>query len=340
MRFYLYFFMIALLGITLFIAELSVGSVQISIAQIFDILFYSETSEILHQNIIYKIRLPRAITAVLCGTSLSVSGLLMQTFFRNPLASPSVLGITSGASLGTAFVILGAGSVSITVNLNLLGNHLLILSASAGSMFVMVIILLISRILKSPTSLLIVGLMIGNLTLSFVSIWQYLASPDQIKDYLLWTFGSLSGVEIANLPIFFSIAFGTTLGAFFISKSLNLWLMGENYARSLGVSIAQTQFWIIILTSISAGTVTAFCGIIGFVGLSVPHLTRFLFDTSDHRILIPACAMMGICLLLGCDLVSKLPHESLILPINIITSLVGSPIVLLVILKNQKQHIY
>ncbi len=333
MKLFLYFSMILGLGITLFVAELGIGTVKIPLFQILEILFEPSSSN-LHQNIIHKIRLPRTLTAVLCGASLSVSGLLMQTFFRNPLASPSVLGITSGASLGTAFVILGAGSLSLTANL--FGGHILIVSASAGSMVIMIIILLISRVLKNQTSLLIVGLMIGNLTISLVSIWQYFASPDQIKEYLLWTFGSLSSVEIAHLPLFFGVTSTTIGGAFLISKSLNLWVLGDEYARSLGVNIARTQFWIILLTSVSAGTVTAFCGIIGFVGLSVPHLTRFLFDTSDHRILIPASALVGISVLLGCDLVSRLPHESLVLPINIITSLVGSPIVLIVILRNQK----
>jgi len=262
----------------------------------------------------------------------------MQTFFRNPLAGPSVLGITSGASLGSAFVILGAGSIGLTSNLTQLGNLALILSASIGSIVVLFIILLISRIIKDQTALLIVGLMVGNLTISIVSLWQYFASPEQIKDYLLWTFGSLSNVDSAYFPIFSGIMLFCVLGAFFLSKSLNLWLMGEDYARSLGVNLNQTRLLIILLTGLATGATTAFCGIIGFLGIAVPHLARFLFDTSNHRILIPACTLIGISLLLGCDLFSKLPSSSVNLPINVITSLVGSPVVLFVILKKHKHQ--
>lgn len=335
----LYFSLIVILIVTLSFVELFVGSTHISIHKIIQLFLNPSAAEQLHQNIIYHIRFPRMLTAILCGVALSVSGLLMQTFFRNPLASPSILGITAGASLGIAFVIFGTGSMSVAHDLFSFGTNALISAASLGAIFIMLIILLVSRFIRSQTSLLIVGLMIGNLTISLVSIWQYLASPEQIKDYLFWTFGSLSGVEVTHLPIFFGVVAVLTFFTFLVSKYLNLWLLGNDYAKNLGVNIFHMQFIIIALTSVLSGTVTAFCGIIGFVGLSVPHLARFLFDTPDHRVLIPASALLGACTLLGCDLISKLFHESIVLPINIITSLFGSPIVLIVILKSRKRVI-
>ena len=318
--------------------DLGLGSVKIPPLEGLKILIGYETENELWNKIIFMIRLPRALSAILAGSALAVAGLQMQTLFHNPLAGPSVLGITAGASLGVALVMLsgtGIASVYTIRQLGIGGSWLIIIASSLGAGLVMSLILLISFRLKDNVSLLIIGIMIGNITISVVSIWQYFSEPEQIQDYLMWTFGSLGGVTSSQLGIFSLVVITGLVLAFTSSKSLNTLLLGENYALSLGLNLMNTRIFLILTTSILAGAVTGFCGPIAFIGIAVPHLARSVFDTSDHRILIPACLILGTLIMLGCDIIAQLPGSQITLPINAITALLGSPIVVWVIIKNR-----
>lgn len=324
--------------VILFMGNVALGSVQIPITDIISILFSGESENTAWIKIIENIRLPRAFTAILAGSALSVGGLMMQTLFRNPLAGPSVLGITAGASLGVAVVMLTAGTITSIFaiqQLSSMGSWLIIGAASIGSAAVLFLILLISMRIRDSVTLLIIGLMIGNMTIALVSIWQYFSNPEQIRDYLIWTFGSLGGVTGEQLWILTPVVLVGSLIAFGLSKSLNGLLLGENYARSMGFSVKRSRLWIIISTSLLAGGVTAFCGPIGFVGVAVPHLTRSLLNTNEHRILVPATLLMGAILMLACDIVAQVPGSSTTLPISAVTSMVGSPVVIWVIIKRK-----
>lgn len=327
-----------LLCALLFSLDVGLGSVKIPPFQVVRVLTGFETENELWTKIIFMIRLPKAISALLAGSALAVAGLQMQTLFHNPLAGPSVLGITAGASFGVALVMLsggGAASIYAIQQLEIGGSWLIVIASALGAGIVMSLILLMSLRLKDNVSLLIIGIMIGNISISIVSIWQYFSEPEQIQDYLMWTFGSLGGVTTGQLSIFSGVVLlGLTL-AFASSKSLNTLLLGENYARSLGLNIKITRFYLILTTSMLAGVVTGFCGPIAFIGIAVPHIARSVLNTSDHRVLIPATLIIGSLLMLGCDIIAQLPGSKYTLPINAITALLGSPIVVWVILKNR-----
>jgi len=322
----------------LFLLNLAIGSVDIPLSDIVHILAGGDATNPAWGKILINIRIPRAVTAMLAGSALSVGGLLMQTLFRNPLAGPSVLGITAGASLGVAVVMLAGGTITSIFaiqQLSTMGSWVIVLAASLGSAAVLLLILLISVKVRDNVTLLIIGLMVGNITIAIVSIWQYFSSPEQIQDYLIWTFGSLGGVPLDQLWI---LALVVLLGgglALLMSKPLNGLLLGENYARSMGMSVSSARIWIIISTSLLAGGITAFCGPIGFVGIAVPHLTRSLLGTNEHRVLIPGTLLMGALLLLACDIVAQLPGSTSTLPISAVTSLVGSPVVIWVIIQRK-----
>jgi iron complex transport system permease protein len=317
-----------------FLLDVALGSVHIPVKEVLRILFSADAGNESWIYIIEKIRLPKALTAVLVGCGLSVSGLQMQTLFRNPLAGPSVLGITAGASLGVALVMLSAGSITslYTIKeLGISGSWLVIVASSLGAALIMVLIVSISSSLKDNVVVLIVGVMIGNITLSVISIWQYFSSPELIKDYLMWTFGSLGGVTGNQLLILATVVFAGLLISFFSSKLLDALLLGDNYARSMGLTVQRARLLIVLSTSILAGGITAFCGPIGFIGIAVPHLARALFNTSSHRVLIPACCLVGTVLMLICDIVAQMPGSQTVLPINVITALVGAPVVIWII---------
>ncbi|HYG40759.1 MAG TPA: iron ABC transporter permease [Cytophagales bacterium] len=319
-----------------FIGDIALGSIHIPLNKIISILFADPTDNLAWNNIILKIRLPKATTAVLVGAALSVSGLQMQTLFRNPLAGPSVLGITSGASLGVALVMLSSGFVTTVFairSLGFLSSWLLIFSATMGAFLTLLFVLAIASKVRDNVILLLVGLMVSHITIALVSIWQYFSQPDQIKDYLMWTFGSLGGVTREHLFILSIVVVLGLMMAFGTSKALNVLLLGENYARSLGLSVNYSRIIIIISTSLMAGSITAFCGPIGFIGIAVPHLSRSLLNTSDHKILIPVVCLLGGVIMLFCDIVTHLPGKQSILPINAITSLIGAPVVISVILR-------
>jgi iron complex transport system permease protein len=318
-----------------FLVDIALGSVSIPFSEVLTIVFKQESQQEAWLYIIQKIRLPKAITAVVVGCGLSVSGLQMQTLFRNPLAGPSALGITAGAGLGVALVMLSTGTITsmqTIKQLGITGSWLLVLSATLGSALVLLIVMLISARIRDNVVMLIVGVMIGNITLSIISVWQYFSEPEQIQEYLLWTFGSLGGVTNHHLWVLTGVV-GVGLGiAFISSKALNALLLGESYARSMGLTISHSRILIISSTSLLAGSITAFCGPIGFVGIAVPHLTRSLLNTSDHRILIPCTCLVGTALMLLCDAIAQMPGSQTVLPINIVTALVGSPVVIWVIM--------
>ncbi len=321
-----------------FLAEIIFGSVYIPLNAIPEIILNKQAEEQAWVNILWQIRLPRAITASVAGAALAVAGLLMQTLFSNPLAGPSVLGISSGASLGVGAVLLGAGS-SLTLQglkeMGIAGSWLLAGASAMGACLVLLLVLAISFRVRDAVVLLITGLMIGNMTLAIVSIWQYFSAPEMIRDYLLWTFGHLGNVSGKHLTVMLlSLLIGCGL-AYFLSKSLNMLLLGENYARSMGLHIQRNRILIIVATGILTGSVTAFCGPLAFVGIAVPHLVRSISKTSDHLKNIPACLLAGALVMIVCDLIARLPGSSSSLPINAVTSLAGSPVVIWVILRKR-----
>lgn len=330
---------LVLLTLIAFFADIAFGSITIPIKDIIVILTGKKTNVEAWQFIIQQIRLPKALTAILVGIGLSISGLQMQTLFRNPLAGPSILGITAGASLGVAIVIFSGGMITTLYSIKewgISGSWLVIFASSAGAAAVTFLVLLISNSVRDHIMMLIIGVMVGNITLSLISIWQYYSAPELIKDYLMWTFGSLGGVNGSQLWLLTCVVcFGLFL-AFIASKSLDVLLLGDRYATSMGLSIRHARVLIISSTSLLAGGITAFCGPIGFIGIAVPHLARSLFQTSNHRVLIFGCALIGSLLMLICDIISQVPGSQMILPINIITALIGSPVVIWVIIRSRK----
>jgi iron complex transport system permease protein len=325
-----------LLLLIVFLLDIAIGPVKIPLRQVFKSIFSPSAENNIGQYIIKKIRIPKAFTAVLAGCGLSVSGLQMQTLFRNPLADPSVLGITAGASLGVAMIMLAGGSITTldTIReLGISGSWLIISAACLGAAGIMLLVVSISGSFKDNVMMLIVGIMIGTITLSIISIWQYFSAPERIKDYLLWTFGSLGGVTGNQLYILALAVVAGLIISFLSSKLLDALLLGENYARSMGLTAQRARVIIICSTSLLAGSITAFCGPIGFIGIAIPHMARSLFNTSSHRILIPGCCLIGTVLMLLCDIIAQLPGSQTVLPINIITALVGAPAVIWIILR-------
>ncbi len=334
-----FIFLTALLFL-LFIADVTVGSVYIPFAESFKILTGTDSTSDF-SKIIYLFRLPKAITAIFAGSALSICGLMMQSLFRNPLAGPSVLGITSGASIGVALILLGSGfsaSNYIIKQIDMDLSIMIVLASSAGAAAIMLIILAVASRIQDNVVLLLVGIMIGNIAISIVSIWQYFAHPEQIQDFLFWTLGSLSGVTGTKLTLISAVVLFVSVVAFLYSNQLNLMLSGRNYASSMGLNYKYSRILVITFTSILAGTVTGFCGPIGFVGIAVPHLARSLFNTSDHKVLAPSCFLIGSCLMLLCDLLAHIPGSQYVLPINAVTALFGSPVVIWVIVKNRNLH--
>ncbi len=286
--------------------------------------------------IIQDYRLPKAFTAILVGSGLGISGLLMQTLFRNPLAGPFVLGISSGASLGVALVILGSGLFGGVFAALLISKWSIVIAASLGSFLVLLMVLIVSSKVRDTMAILIIGLMFGSITAAIVSVLAYFSSAEQLQQYIFWGFGSLGNLSWNELSIFFGIYLMGILFSILSIKALNTFLLGENYAKSLGLNLKKTRLIIIMATSLLAGTITAFAGPIAFIGLAIPHLTRQLFDTSNHKILLPAVFLYGAIIMLICDSIAQLPTSDYFLPINAITSLVGAPVVIWILVKQRK----
>ena len=327
--------LIILLAIT-FVLNISLGSVGIPLKDILASLTGGEASRSTWEYIIIDYRLPKAITAVLVGSGLAISGLLMQTLFRNPLAGPFVLGLSSGASLGVAILILGAGAFGGVIGGLLTSEWSLVIASALGSFIVLLAVLAVTLRIKDTMAILIIGLMFGSVTAAVVAVLSYFSDAEQLQQYVFWSFGSL-GNQSWNGVLILSICTVTGIAiSFFVSKSLNALLLGENYAKSMGVRIKRTTLVLIITTSILAGGITAFAGPIAFIGLAVPHITRQWITTSNHRILIPAVLLFGSIIMLICDVVAQLPFSEYTLPINAITSLIGAPVVIWLLIRKRK----
>lgn len=320
----------------IFIINISLGSVYIPLKQLFLAFINGEVEKESWRSILFSYRLPKAITAIIVGSGLSISGLLMQTLFRNPLAGPFVLGISSGASLGVAILILGASFLGATVSGYAFSSWGHAIAASMGAFLVLSAVMLAAIKVRNTMSILIIGLMFGSLTASVISVLAYFSSANQLQQYLFWSFGSLGNLswnEISALLAVFLI--GITF-VIFIIKPLNSLLLGENYAKSMGVNVKRTRNLTLISTSLLTGVITAFSGPIAFIGLAVPHLTKLLFSTSNHKILVPAVAISGAIIMLICDSIAQLPTSEYTLPINAITSLFGAPIIIWLLVRKRK----
>jgi iron complex transport system permease protein len=325
------FIILSLVLLCCFFINISLGSVSIPLNEIFNSLIGASDN-----YIIQNYRLPKAFTAILVGSGLGISGLLMQTLFRNPLAGPFVLGISSGASLGVALVILGSGVFGGVFASLLISKWSIVIAASLGSFLVLLAVLVVSSKVRDTMAILIIGLMFGSITAAVVSVLSYFSSAEQLQQYIFWGFGSLGNLSWYELLIFFLIyCIGIILSILSI-KGLNTLLLGENYAKSLGLNIKQSRLLIIIATSLLAGTITAFAGPIAFIGLAIPHITRQIFNTSNHKILLPAVFIIGAIVMLFCDSIAQLPASDYLLPINAITSLVGAPVVIWLLVRKRK----
>lgn len=334
--FRLTFLLLALVTVVAFVLNISLGSISIPLDEVIAMLFGSEGAKSSWNYIIWDYRLPKAITAVCAGGGLAVAGLLMQTLFRNPLAGPFVLGLSSGASLGVAILILGAGAFGGYFGSAALSEWSLVFASAIGSFLVLLAVLAVTFRIKDTMAILIIGLMFGSVTAAVVGVLSYFSSAEQLQQYIFWSFGSLGNQSWSGIFILTLCCVVGWILSFASGKSLNALLLGENYARSMGLRIKRTTLLIIIATCLLAGTVTAFAGPIAFIGLAVPHLTRQFMITSNHFILIPAVLLCGSSLMLLCDTIAQLPFSDYTLPINAITSLVGAPVVIWLLVRKRK----
>ena len=320
----------------LLVLNISLGSVSVPIKDVFNSLTGGISSKETWDYIIINYRLPKAITAILVGMGLSISGLLMQTLFRNPLAGPDVLGLSSGASLGVATIVLGAAFVPIGLSSILLSSYGIVLASSLGSFLVLLAVLAVSQRLRDTMAILIVGLMFASLTSAIVGTLTYFSTAEQLQKFTFWSMGNLGNLSWSSIVILsVCIAFGLLLSLVSI-KPLNALLLGENYARSLGLNYKRTRLIIIFATSILAGSITAYAGPIAFIGLAVPHIAKLVFQTSNHTILFWSTLLLGAIIMLICDSISQLPGSDLTLPINAVTSIFGAPIVIWLLIRKRK----
>ena len=326
---------LGLVVMVLFALNLLLGSVSIPAGDVISILLGDETAKASWQFIILESRLPQAITATLCGAALAVSGLMLQTAFRNPLAGPSVFGVNSGAGLGVALVMLflggglSVGSVSIT------GFAAILLAAFVGAMTVMAIIFFFSTLVRNSVMLLIIGIMIGYISNSAISLLNFFATDEGVKSYMVWGMGSFGGVSMANMPVFAIVTLAGLFGALLLIKPLNALMMGDRYAENLGVNIMRVRNWLLIVTGLLTAITTAFCGPVAFIGLAVPHIARLLLTTDNHRQLLPATLLCGSVVALVCNLICYLPGESGVIPLNAVTPLIGAPVIIYVIARKR-----
>jgi iron complex transport system permease protein len=329
------FFVLSLGLIILFFINISLGAITIPFKEIYTSLTGGKSSRETWQYIIVNYRLPKAITAILVGMGLSISGLLMQTLFRNPLAGPYVLGLSSGSSLAVAFVILGAGFLPSFISNYFLSAYGIMMASCLGSLLVLLLVLLVSQHLRDTMSILIVGLMFSGFAGALVSVLTYFSSAEQLQKFTFWSMGSLGNLSWLQITILFAaIVIGLILSIINI-KPLDALLLGENYAKSMGVNYSKARLTIIIATSILSGSITAFAGPIAFIGLAVPHMAKMIFQTSNHFILFWSTLLLGAIIMLFCDIVSQIPGTDITLPINAITSIVGAPVVIWLLVRKR-----
>lgn len=332
----LYCIGLSTLIVVLFALNLLLGSVSIPAGDVLRILLGDDSLKPSWQFIILESRLPQAITATLCGASLAVSGLLLQTAFRNPLAGPSIFGINSGAGLGVALVMLLLGGGLSVGSLQLSGFAAILVAAFIGAMAVMALIFFFSTLVRNNVMLLIIGIMIGYISNSAISLLNFFATDEGVKSYMVWGMGSFGGVSMANMPIFICVTLIGLIGALLLIKPLNALMLGDRYAENLGVSILRVRNWLLIVTGLLTAITTAFCGPVAFIGLAVPHIARLLLTTDNHRQLLPATMLCGAVVALICNLICFLPGESGVIPLNAVTPLIGAPVIIYIIARRNK----
>lgn len=339
---FLLFAFIGLSILILFAVNLVVGTISIPLKSIGHILWGSDSESIIWTNIIWKSRFPQTLTALVAGAGLSISGLQMQTIFRNPLAGPSELGISSGASLGVAFIILLSGNIGGVAlsRLGFVGEVAVSVAAIIGAMAVMLIIVAISQRVKGNVILLIIGVMIGYIATAIIGVLKFFSNDEDVRAYVIWGLGSFAKVSEAQVYTFVSLMAILIPLSFLLIKTLNLMLLGESYAKNLGLNMRRARFWAICCSCIITAIVTAYCGPIVFLGLAVPHLCRTLFTSSDHRVLMPAVTLTGAALALLCNLIARMPGFEGALPINSVTALIGAPIVISVLFGKRKNEMH
>lgn len=327
--------LIPFLILVLFAASLVVGAVDIPVSEVVSILTGHESQRASWQYIVLESRLPQALTAILCGAALAVSGLMLQTAFRNPLAGPSIFGINSGASLGVALVLLLLGGSLTAGNVSLSGFVAVLVAAFIGAMLVMGLILLFSTIVHNNVMLLIIGIMIGYLSTSAISLLNFFATDQGVQSYMMWGLGNFGGVTMRQMPLFAGI---TVVGLFLsllLVKPLNALLLGEQYAENLGINIRHVRNYLLFVTGLLAAITTAFCGPVAFIGLATPHVARLTIGTDDHRRLLPYTLLCGAAIALLCNVISVLPGDAGIIPINAVTPLLGAPVIIYVVAKQR-----
>ena len=321
--------------IVLFAINLIVGSVRIPLADVCDILFDKFEGKESWKYIVMENRLPQALTAMLCGASLAVCGLMLQTAFRNPLAGPDVFGISSGAGLGVAIVMLLLGGSVSTTLFTVSGFLAILTSAFIGAIVVTMIILFLSTMVRNSVLLLIVGLMVGYVSSSAVALLNFFASEEGVKSYMIWGMGNFGGVSMDHMLLFALLCLVGIIASIFLIKPLNIMLLGTQYAESLGINIRQIRNLLLVTVGLLTAVTTAFCGPISFIGLAIPHISRLLFHTDNHQILLPGTVLTGAVIALFCNLICYLPGELGIIPLNAVTPLIGAPVIIYVIIKRR-----
>lgn len=332
---YSIFIFLSIVLVAMFFVNLAVGSLAIPVSEVFSVLFKGEAGKPSWEYIVLGFRLPKAIVAILTGISLPIAGMLMQSLFRNPMAEPYVLGLSSGASLGVALVVLGAGFLPLGIQQYATSAYSLVLASVAGSFLVLFAVLLAINKVKSTATLLIIGLMFSSFAGAFVGVLSYFSTAEDLKRFTFWAMGSLSNHSWHDIFILFVATFAGIIICLFLIKSLNTLMLGESYAQTMGVNIRKTRYRIIIATGILTGSVTAFVGPIAFIGLAVPHISRIVFKTGNHFVLFFANMIIGAIVLLLSDTLSQIPGSSMVLPINAVTSIIGAPIVISMLLKHK-----
>ena len=324
---------LAFVILALFILNLVMGSVSIPVEDTFRILMGEDDVKPSWQYIILHSRLPQALTAILCGGALAASGLMLQTAFRNPLAGPNIFGINSGAGLGVALVMLFLGGSISAGSVSLSGFVAVLVAAFIGAMLVMMLIFFFSTIVRNHVMLLIIGIMIGYISNSAISLLNFFATDEGVRSYMVWGMGSFGGVSMKMMPVFATITILGLVGSLLLIKPLNALMLGDRYAENLGINIIKVRNWLLIVTGILTAITTAFCGPVAFIGLAVPHIARLLLTTDNHRSLLPATILMGAVIALLCNLITILPGENGVIPLNAVTPIMGAPVIIYVIMK-------
>ena len=327
-----------LLIAVLFAINLVVGAVDIPLKEVANILMGGKSEHASWEFIVIQSRLPQGITAMLCGASLAVSGLMLQTAFRNPLADPGIFGINSGASLGVALVMLLMGGSISAGAFSLTGFVATLAAAFVGAMLVMALILMFATMVRNNVMLLIIGIMIGYIATSAISLLNFFATEEGVQSYMVWGLGNFGGVSMEQMPAFVIICLGGLVAALLLIKPLNALLLGERYAENLGINTQRVRNWLLVVTGLLTAITTAFCGPVAFIGLAVPHIARMLLGTENHRSLMPATILTGAAIALICNIICVLPGDRGIIPLNAVTPVIGAPVIIYVILKQRKSQ--